>query len=207
MSLTSNRARRWPTLSALTGLAVALALATTSCTGEDGPDADRARPASSEPAPADPTVSVGSTAVPPAATEPVPSEDFATARRRLEPVVARAQVPPAVADCLYHDAAIAPEVTEGVDADDPETWAPVLDVVARCNQVVVAAPAFAEEQQRAAGGSLTEEQLACLRDGYAGLSPEELQAITDNALAPGPDATDPTEVVAIIERCGVDRGR
>lgn len=65
---------------------------------------------------------------------------------------------------------------------------------------------FAENVASQSKGELAPEQLECLRDGYAGLSDEEIEALTLAGLSVGSgDSGIERRLDTILATCGVER--
>lgn len=147
------------------------------------------------------------TVVPPATTEAVDPEVVGPVRDHLTELEAGLPYPPEVLDCIAGRAAGDDDLRGQIaDADPaaPDTMAAVLDTGADCTHTLVASPRFAQAQQRAHEGSLSDDQLACLRDGYAALTPEQIEAATGAALNPGAAAdADGAPVNDILASCDV----
>ncbi len=144
---------------------------------------------------------------PAATTEPADLEAYEAAREDVGAVADQIPQGEGVGDCVAATAAGDDGLRaalEAAGAGDPGSLDLVLEAAAVCSQAAVAAPAFAEEQQRASGGTLTEGELVCLRDGYAALDPEVVQQAAAEAVAPSAGERDATqEIERLVEDCGV----
>jgi hypothetical protein len=121
---------------------------------------------------------------------------------QLSQVVLVRGLPEAVRECVIARGAAQPSALDDVNPEDDATWDPVADLVADCQHDVVAAPQFAEEQQRARGGGLSEEQLRCLRDGYSALGRDAADDAAAEAIKPGIAGQALDEIDQVVEDCG-----
>lgn len=121
---------------------------------------------------------------------------------------ARAALPyPAdVLECVAGRASADAEVFEALKSPgEGKRWPLVQAAAAACVVEVRSGPRFAEDLQRASGGKLSGEQVACAAREYGKLSPEQIEAAAGAVMNPGeaePSATAPIE--AIYAGCGID---
>ena len=185
-------------------LIVAVALSVAACSNDPAPRTT-ATTTTAPPVEKGPAVPPAVTVVPPAPTDPVDPEDAAPIRADLDALADQLPYPEPVIDCLTGRAATDDDLRADVAAADPEdmaTYTPILDAGAACTHTVIAAPRFAQEQQRAQDGTLTDDQLTCLRDGYAALTPEQVEAATGAALNPDAATDDASaSVQEIVDHC------
>jgi len=81
------------------------------------------------------------------------------------------------------------------------------DAAASCVIEVRAAPRFAEDLQRAAGGSLSDEQVACAVREFGQLTPEQVEAAAGAVLNPEKaEASATAPVEKVHEKCHIDVG-
>lgn len=87
-----------------------------------------------------------------------------------------------------------------------ELFDEVTAVLQRCTVTVTQAPMFAASLNQQVGGTLAPEQLTCLSDGFAALTPGQLDAAMVGALSPAdPGGVADTEPLsAVVTGCGVE---
>lgn len=74
-----------------------------------------------------------------------------------------------------------------------------------CLNATVNADRFAENLAQQAGGSLTPQQVGCVRDGYASLSGDDVRAIVQAGLGTGSSQEAEAKIQALLDACGVRR--
>jgi hypothetical protein len=113
-------------------------------------------------------------------TSAVPKSEAAgieTASALVTAAKARLPYPDDVLDCVARRANGDPKLSAALKASDKAANLAAIDrSEAACVIEVRTAPRFAEDLQRDAGGTLTEEQLACATKEFGQLSPEQVEA-------------------------------
>lgn len=106
---------------------------------------------------------------------------------------------------VAEDRAMLAVVLGGV-AVDSEGYSVVVDAGQACEQQLVFAVQFADGLQSSSGGVLSEEQMACLRDRFAGLPAEEFRALNEAAIDRESVDRDVqgAKLKALIKGCGVE---
>ncbi len=116
-------------------------------------------------------------------------------------------LPEALASCVSHRAAVDPDAMEALrhaSPDEPDTMNEPRTLISECRQRVEAAPRFALELQRSAGGALGPEQIECAVETYADLDADDLAAIAAATLNPGAvDRTDNGVLEELMTSCGI----
>jgi hypothetical protein len=115
---------------------------------------------------------------------------------------------PVVVACLAHRLDGDPGLRDAL-GDNPATsprYGEVSGLAAECVRMTTGATDFANGLQAQAGGRLSSDQLGCLRDAYAKLSPQDVTAIVQSGLYPGSTETNVSDKVpALLSSCGVDQ--
>lgn len=115
--------------------------------------------------------------------------------------------PPDVLDCIAAEASASETIYEALrKPGEGDGWTAVQQVAAACIVRVRSGPRFAEDLQRAAGGKLSKEQVACAAREYGGLSPEQIEAAAGAVL--NPEKAKDTAIAPIkeiYETCGIER--
>jgi hypothetical protein len=136
------------------------------------------------------------------------SADVDGAVRAVDAVRDRLPYPDDVVDCVVVAASTDPELLKAVEKSaDGDPGAEVLAAAAACVTEVRSGSRFAEDLQRAAGGSLSEKQVACAAREFGELSPEQIEAVSGAVLNPEvaeESAVEPVE--RIYETCKIERG-
>jgi len=93
-------------------------------------------------------------------------------------------------------------------ADDPTKsprYQDLTDLAADCVRATTGAVNFVNSVQQQSSGTLTNEQLECLRTGYGGLAQADIEAIIQAGLEPTSPNTDAIETIKrLLTTCGVD---
>jgi len=142
-----------------------------------------------------------------ASTSLVPKDSGSLDRARAAVERARGELPfpDDVLECLAVRASSDSQLLNALSGESTDREA-ALAAAASCSIEVRAAPRFAEDLQRAAGGDLSREQLTCAAREYRELSPEEITAAAGAVL--NPRKADPSEtapIEAIYMTCDIEK--
>jgi len=113
-----------------------------------------------------------------------------------------------VLDCVAAEASADEDVYDALTSPGKgDGWTVVQKAAAACVVRVRSGPRFAEDLQRAAGGKLSAEQVACAAREYGELTPEQIEAAAGAVLNPEKaEASATAPVEEIYETCGIERG-
>lgn len=198
-----GRRTRW-TVVAIAAAGIASGACSSTEPGSDGASDTTAAPVT---APATTVVEVdGTTTIVEAPVTFPPDADAVQVVAELAPRLPMSETERVcVAEVIGADPDLLGRVSGGV-SPGTDLFDEVAAVHRRCTVTVTQAPMFAASINQQAGGVLSAEQLACLTDGFAALTPDQLDAAMLGALAPTEPALAPgTEpLTAIVTGCGVE---
>jgi hypothetical protein len=123
----------------------------------------------------------------------------------LAPVV---PIPAEAHACVADRLAKEPELVAALRATGTGEAAPdgVMDAGAACMQEIHALPALLDGLEADAEGGLTDEERACIEDGYRELDPEVLDAAVADALGASGGVDAAKELGSMLRACGAKVG-